>query len=97
VTDNKDAGFRVAEDKAADTEYIEFLGTDPAVHGTALHTEHSVSKAHMKKYHDLTIPKDLSWTRGSNGRFLVPVSDMTPEAAEVLANDPMFKRVTVPN
>jgi hypothetical protein len=84
------------EEEPEATEYIEFVGTDPQ-YGTTFHTSHSVSKAHFKKFHDLTVPKDLVWTRGANGRFLVPVSDMTPEAAEVLVNDPMFKRVTVSN
>lgn len=76
------------------TEYIEFFGLDPR-YGTEFHSEHSITRAHFKKYHDLTTPKDLVWTKGSNGRFLVPTADMTPEVAEVLAKDPAFKRVTV--
>lgn len=83
-----------AEPDTTKTEYIEFVGTDPK-HGTEFHTSHSVSKAHFKKFHDVTTDKDLEWTKGPNGRFLVPVSDMSPEAAEVLVNDPMFKRVTL--
>lgn len=83
------------EVSADKTEYIEFLGTDPSTHGTKFSVGHGVSKAHFKKYHDVVTPKDLEWTKGSNGRFLVPVSDMSPEAAEVLVNDPMFKRVTL--
>lgn len=94
--DIKDSAAAREESSEPDkVEYIEFLGTDPGLHGTTLHTSHSVSKAHFKQYHDVVTDKDLTWTKGSNGRFLVPVGDMSPEAAEVLAKDPMFKRVKV--
>jgi hypothetical protein len=94
----RELGEVVPDDEpAGTTDYIEFLGTDPATYGTKFHTSHAVSKMHFKKYHDVTTPKDLTWEKGANGRFLVPVSDMSPEAAEVLDNDPMFKRVTLDN
>lgn len=79
------------------TEYIEFVGQEP--HGTEFYGRlgtHSISAKHMKEFHDTELgKKDIVWTRGSNGRFLVPVTDMTPEAAEILARDPMFKRVSI--
>lgn len=93
MSDTKD-DKAAAPAEEAKTEYVEFVGTDPN-YGTEFHEKHAVSRAHLKKYHDLTTPKDLEWTKGSNGRFLVPVADMTPEVAELLANDPMFKRVTL--
>jgi hypothetical protein len=82
----------------AKTEYLEFVGD--AQYGTQFYSKevgavgHSVTAAHLKQYHDIDLGKKVvEWKRGANGRFLVPVSDMTPEAAELLANDPMFKRV----
>jgi hypothetical protein len=92
VSDDKQAEARVA----SGTEYIEFVGTDPA-YGTEFHEKHSVSRAHFKKYHDVTTPKDLEWTKRADGKMVVPVADMSPEAAEILANDPMFKKVTLPS
>jgi hypothetical protein len=85
----------VAEDKP---EYIEFLGTDPR-YGTefyGVNGSHTIGRTHMKDQHDIDLgTKELVWKAGKDGRFLVPVADMSPEAAEHLANDPMFKRVTL--
>lgn len=76
------------------TEYIEFVGD--AVHGTEFIGQHSVDAKHMKEYHDTDLgKKEVVWTKGRNGRYLVKASDITPEAAEVLENDPMFKRVSL--
>jgi hypothetical protein len=88
----------VGEDsKATDTqEFIEFVGQEP--YGTefyGLKGTHSIDKKHMKDQHDVDLgAKEIVWKRGSNGRFLVPVSDMSLEAAEALVADPLFKRVT---
>lgn len=87
----EDAPAPEEEPEPDKTEYLEFVGTQP--YGTEFTIGHSVSKAHLKKYHDVVTPKDLEWTKGSNGRFLVPISDISPEAVEVLVNDPQFKRV----
>lgn len=77
-------------------EYIEFVGEKP--YGTEFYRgeygTHTVFAADFKKYHDLELgKKEVVWRKGANGRMLVPVSDITPEAAEYLASDPMFRRV----
>lgn len=78
----------------AKEEYIEFVGLPPF--GTEFTHQHSVDRKHMKDYHDIDLgAKEVVWTKGSNGRFLVPVSEMTPEAAKYFESDPMFKRVTL--
>lgn len=87
-----------AAEEDSSTEYIEFLGTDPK-HGTEFTAEHTVTRKQLWDAWDVTTPKDLRWTKlegGPNkGRMLVPVADMSSEAAEGLANDPMFRRVTL--
>lgn len=99
VGDNPD-GLVVGEvpEEPAKTEYIEFVGQEP--YGTEFykgeHGTHTVFAKDFKKYHDLELgKKEVVWRKGANGRMLVPVSDITPEAAEYLASDPMFKRVTL--
>lgn len=83
-----------AEQEPASQEYIEFVGQAP--YGTEFTSQHSVGRKHMKEYHDVDLgAKEVVWTKGANGRFLVPVGDMSPEAAAVLENDPIFRRVTV--
>lgn len=90
----------VAEEPAK-VEYLEFLGTDAAF-GTDFYTKevggvgHTISNAHMKKYHDIELGvKEAAWKRGNNGRFLFPTADLNPAAVEVLAKDGMFKVVTL--
>lgn len=78
------------------TEYIEFVGQPP--YGTEFYNgefgTHTVYAKEFKAYHDLDLgKKEVVWRKGKNGRMLVPVSDITPEAAEYLESDPMFKRV----
>lgn len=91
MTDVQDKGPEDTKSEGK-VDYIEFVGTAP--HGTEFHSSHTVSAVDLKKYHDVDLGvKEVVWTKGDNGRFLVPVKDMTPEAAEVLAKDPMFKRV----
>lgn len=84
-----------------ETDYIEFVGDNPK-YGVEFYNgpsgTHSLTAKHMKEYHDIDLgKKEVVWTKGKNGRMLVPVSDITPEAADVLAEDPMFKRVTLKN
>lgn len=80
------------------TEYIEFVGTDPQ-YGVEFHSEHTVTRKQLRDAWGVETSKDLKWTKQDGGplkgRMLVPVADMSPEAAEGLANDPMFKRVTL--
>jgi hypothetical protein len=87
-----------AEAEPAKVEYIEFVGTD-AKYGTEFHSEHTVTRAQIRDAWDIKTPKDLTWTKleggPHKGRMLVPVSDMSPEAAAGLENDPMFRRVTL--
>lgn len=86
-----------AEPEPEKTEYIEFVGTEP--YGTEFIGEHTVTRRQLREAWGVTIPKDLKWTKtqgGPNaGRMLVPVSDMTPEAAEGFDKDPMFKLVSL--
>jgi hypothetical protein len=102
LADEQAAPAELAEQEPAPeedkTEYIEFVGQPP--YGTEFYKgelgTHTVFAHDFKKYHDLELgKKEVVWRKGSNGRMLVPVSDITPEAAEYLASDPMFKRVTL--
>lgn len=82
----------VPTDEPTKTEYVEWVGLPPF--GTTSSSGHSVSAAHMKKYHDVDLGvKEASWTPDRKRRFLVKASDLTPEAVEVLTADPMFKLV----
>jgi hypothetical protein len=98
LADEEQAPAEPAEQEAAPekTEYLEFLGTDPA-HGTEFYKDsgtHTVSDAHMKSVHDVSLGKrEAVWKRGRNGRFLVATADLNPAAVEILAADPMFKLV----
>lgn len=93
--DLPEADAEIAADE--EVEYLEFVGTKPF--GTEFYGAtgtHTVTRAQMKDRHDVDLgPKEVVWRKGKNGRFLVPVADMTPEAVEVLAADPMFKRVSI--
>ncbi len=92
------------DEEPAKTEYLEFLGTDPRGFGTEFYAEgvvgHTVTRKHLKDVHDVTTQdKDLAWTKAAagkhKGRMLVPVADVSPEALDILENDPMFKRVSL--
>lgn len=72
--------------------YVEFLGMPP--YGTEFTSSHGIDAEHMREYHDVDLGiEEVKWTRGKNGRFLVPADQMTSEAVEVLDNDPMFQVV----
>lgn len=76
-------------------EYIEFVGTDKR-YGTEFHSTHTVTAKDLEDAADIDLGKDVvTWRKGSNGRFLVPASELTPEAVEYLASDPMFRLVKV--
>jgi hypothetical protein len=86
-----------AESEPEKVEYLEFVGSEP--YGTEFYGQtgtHSITDKHMKEYHDVPLgKKEVVWSRGKNGRFLVPTADLNPDAVTVLADDPMFKVVTV--
>jgi hypothetical protein len=95
-----DGQTEVAEDAPKEgVEYIEFVGQQP--YGVEFTAEHVVTRKQLREAWDVTIPKDLKWTKAeggpNRGRMLVPVSDMTPEAAAGFENDPLFKLVTLSN
>lgn len=79
-------------------DYIEFVGTNPE-YGTEFHSEHTITRKQLRDAWGVETPKDMRWVKAEGGphkgRMLVPVSDMSPQAAEGLANEPMFKRVTL--
>lgn len=86
------------QEEPAKVDYIEFLGTDPQF-GVEFTSEHTVTRKQLKDAWDVTTPKDLRWEKKvggpHKGRMLVPVSDMSPEAAAGFENDSMFRRVTL--
>lgn len=87
----------VEDDEPAKVEYLEFVGTPP--YGAEFISSHTVTRRQVRDNWDLSMPKDLEWTKAKGGphagRMLVPVSDTTPEVAQGLENDPMFRRVTL--
>jgi len=82
------------------TEYIEYVG-DKASYGTTFLSEHTVTRKQLRDAWDVETGKDLRWVKAeggpNRGRMLVPVSDMSPEAAKGFENDPLFRRVTLSN
>lgn len=91
---NEEQAEQAEQAEPARDEYIEFVGQPP--YGTEFIGSHTVDRQHMKEYHDVALgPKEVVWTKGKNGRYLVSVADMTPEAAAVLEADPLFRRVTL--
>lgn len=83
-------------------EFIEFVGWPP--YGTEFYKAwngneggtHTLNQKDFKAQHDTDLgKKEVVWRKDQNGRMLVPVSDLTPEAAKVLVNDAAFKKVTV--
>lgn len=94
MTDRKeDTAPTPTAQEGAKIEYLEYVGEKP--YGTEFIHQHTVTRKQLKDYRDVTTDKDLSWTKGKNGRMLVPISDMSPEAAEALEADPVFRRVTL--
>ena len=81
-----------AEEKPSG-DMIEFVGTPPF--GTEFHSTHTISNQHMKHYHNVELgQKEAVWQKGPDGRFLVPISDLNPDAVKIILGDPQFKRVT---
>lgn len=89
----------VTEEADPGTEYVEFVGDKQF--GIEFTTSHVVTRKQLRDAWGVEIPKDLKWEKkqgGPNaGRMLIPVSDMTEEAAQGFDNDPMFRRVTLSN
>jgi hypothetical protein len=90
------------DDEPETTDYIEFVGTDPQF-GTEFYRPgvvgHSITRKHMRETHDVTMTKDLEWTKAEagkhKGRMLVPVEGLSQDTLDILENDPMFKRVSL--
>lgn len=98
LADEQAAPAELAPEEPAKTEYLEFLGTDPQF-GTEFYGEtgtHSITAKHLREVADVDLGvKEAVWKRGRNGRFLVPTSDLTPEAVDHLSHDAMFKVVSL--
>lgn len=86
-----------AEPQAAEaktTEYVEFIGWPP--YGTEFSGGHSIDRKHMKDVHDIDLgAKEVSWTKGANGRFLVKSADLNEATLAYLKTDPAFKVVSI--
>lgn len=80
--------------EAQKTEYVEFVGWPPF--GTEFISEHSITAKHMKEVHDIDLgKKEVVWRKGTNGRFLVPTKDISPDTVAYLKTDPAFKIVSL--
>jgi hypothetical protein len=73
------------------TEYVEFIGWPP--NGAEFISKHIVPAKHMEDVHDVKTTKDLVWTKGANGRMLLPTADVDPKVLAYLKTDPAFKVV----
>lgn len=100
LADEQAAPAELAPEKQepAKTEYLEFLGTNPEF-GTEFYGDtgtHVITAKHLREAADVELGvKEAVWKRGRNGRFLVPTSDLTPEAVDHLSHDAMFKVVSL--
>jgi hypothetical protein len=83
----------VATDTSGKTEYVEFVGWQP--YGTQFTGVHTIGRKHMADVHDIKTTKDLTWTKGANGRFLLKTADVDPAVLDYLKTDPAFKVVTI--
>ncbi len=90
----------VAADKAQEpesTEYIEFVGVPPIT--PEFVKERIITRREAKDGWDISIPKDLVWTKGKGklkGRMLIPTADLTPETVEMLVDvEEGFKLVRI--
>ena len=74
-----------------DEGFIEYVGTKP--YGTEFVDARVISRKDAKDGWDISIPKDLRWTKDRRGRMLLPVADIPAEALPFLEDAPDFKRV----
>lgn len=81
----------------ADNEYIEWVPSNAVE--AELVSARSITRTEAKTGWGVSIPKDLEWTRIKQGksrnRFLLPVSEISPDALKALETEPGFKRVTL--
>lgn len=73
-------------------EYVEYLGEDK--YGTEFVDARVISRKDAKDGWDISIPKDLRWTKDGKGRMRLPLSDIPEEVRENLLEDKAFKLVT---
>jgi hypothetical protein len=89
-----EAQTTVPDDKQETSEeFVEFVGWPP--YGTQFSGGHSIDRKHMKDVHDIDLgAKEVSWTKGANGRFLVPTSQFNDATLAYLKTDPAFRVVS---
>lgn len=86
------------DEKVAEVQYLEYKG-DPQ-YGTEFLTSHTIRPVDAEAAQWVTkLDSDITWKRRESGRFkgrmLVKVDDLPEGVIEELADDPLFRVVTL--
>ena len=81
-----------APEPVAEKQFVEYLGEDK--YGTEFIDVRLISRKDAKDGWDISIPKDLRWTKDAQGRMRLPVSDIPADALERILAGKTFKLVT---
>jgi hypothetical protein len=89
------------DDRGAESpsrEYVEYVGTG-IVDSPEFVSARTISRKDAKRGWDLTMAKDLEWTRAeggvNKGRMLVSTEGLDPAVVRALESEPGFKVVTL--
>lgn len=80
-----------AAEAQAEQGFIEYSGYPP--YGTEFDDHRVISRKDAKDAWDVTIPKDLRWTKDRKGRMRLPLADVPVEVRDLLLEDKAFKVV----
>lgn len=69
--------------------FIEYLGEDK--YGTEFIDARVISRKDAKDGWDISIPKDLRWTKDRKGRMRLPLAEVPVEVRETLLEDKAFR------
>ena len=72
-------------------QFVEYMGSKQ--YGVEFTGQRIITRRDAKRVWDISIPKDLVWTKNAKGRMLLPRDTIPEEALEILLQDPKFKVV----
>lgn len=81
-----------ARESASGKEFVEYIGEKPF--GTEFVDRRLITRKDAKDGWDISISKDLEWTKRRDGRMLLAAEDIPDEALAHLREAPDFKVVT---
>lgn len=88
-------GTKAQAEARAEDGFIEYLGSER--YGTEFEDVRQITRREAKQAWDVSIPKDLRWTKArsgpNRGRMLLPLSEIPAEVVDLLLEDPAFVKV----